>query len=98
MASDLTKSFSKVADGDFAQNVLVAFAAFMAPVVMKNTVERFVNLPDEVYGLVVAVGAYNFLSGDMAKYGAAGGGLYTADQLAERAGIKSTVEGLGGGN
>jgi len=92
---DLTSAFDDLADGDYAVNVVVAFAAFMAPTILKNTVERFVNLPDETYGLVVAYAAYTFLEDDMAMYGAAGGGLYTADQLAERFGVKSTVEGLG---
>lgn len=92
---DLTSAFDDLVDEDYAVNVVVAFGAFMAPTVVKNTVERFVNLPDEVYGLGVAYGAYTWLEGDTAMYAAAGGGLYTADQLAERAGVKSTVEGLG---
>lgn len=75
--------------------VLAVFAAFMAGTVARNVIEPNspFDLPDELYGLLVMFGAS--YSPAYTREIQIGGGLYTADKLAERTGVKSTVTELG---
>ena len=97
---NLTDSFGVIADPGMWEDVVVLGAAFMGGTLLKNTVEgrTSLNVPDEGYGIGIAVGSHYALSGQHRKYAIMGGGLYTADALASRFGIKARVENLGGGN
>lgn len=91
--ADFGDSFDQLADTEMWENVAVLFAGFLAGTLMKNTIEGRLerNLPDEAYGAVVIVLSVSFLDGEFQQFGALGGGLYTADKLAERFDIKSAV-------
>ncbi len=97
MASDLTASFEALADTDTMRDIATLGGAYMAAVVLKNTIDgrMSINVPDEAYGIVVAGGANYAADGDTAKFGMLGGGLYSLDALARRAGIKSKIQNAG---
>jgi len=92
-----TAELNRLADFDMWEDVIILFVGFIVPTLLKNTVEGrdIINLPDEVYGLVVIVGAGMLTSGSTRKFAAAGGGLYSVDALAQRLNIKTTLEEMG---
>ncbi|WP_231184721.1 hypothetical protein [Haladaptatus sp. DYF46] len=98
MASDLTASFEKLADTDTMQDIATLGGAYMAAVILKNTIDgrMSIDVPDEAYGIAVAGGANYAASGETAKFGMLGGGLYTLDALARRVGIKAKLQNAGG--
>lgn len=91
----LTEDFEVLANTDLWEQAAVVLVAFLLGTVARNLIEPNspYDLPDEVYGLVVA-----FAAGYSPMYRTEmriGGMVYTADKLAERAGLKSTVQGVG---
>lgn len=92
----LNQAFDRLANPGLWEDVIILAAAFMAGALVKNTIEGRVgvNLPDEAYGLLTAAGGTYVLSGNQSRFAVIGGGLYTADALATRMGIKATVENL----
>ena len=93
---DLQDQFDQLLDYEEWIQILVVLAAFMAGTVVRNVLEPNTpfDLPDEVYGLVVF-----FAGGYAPEYGREvmiGGGLYTADKLAERLDVKQRVTSIGG--
>jgi hypothetical protein len=99
MANELTDSFDTLADTETWEHVVVLGAGYMGGTLLKNTVEgrMGVDVPDEAYGVAIAVGSGYFLDGDYAKFATLGGALYTGDALATRAGIKSKMQDATGG-
>lgn len=103
MAS-VKNEFERLADFDMWEDVIVLFVGFIVPTLLKNTLDSRapVDIPDEVYGLVVIVGAGYLLDGDMKTMASLGGGLYTVDVLLEdRLGLKSRIQNMAasaGGN
>jgi len=95
---ELTESFETLADAVTVEMIATLGAGYMAGTLLKNTIEGRTDLdvPDEAYGIAVAGGAGYLLDGDYAKHAIIGGGLYTGDKLAERIGIKSRIESVGG--
>jgi len=76
------------------ENYLMAgmvLAGLAAAVVLGNVVDPRMDLPDEVYGVAVAAGGY-IMGYDLA---AIGGLSHTGLALAERVGVKATVENAG---
>jgi len=96
---ELADSFDTLADSDMWMDVAILFGAFLAGTVARNLIEPNSpwDLPDEVYGVLVVLGAGYLPEGEnMARMG---GGLYTADKLAVRFGLKQRVTSVGeGGN
>ncbi|MWG32971.1 hypothetical protein [Halomarina oriensis] len=92
-------AFETLADPDFAKRVGTVFGAFFAPTIASglvndySPVEMLKEIPQEGYGVAEIVAAQYALSGDLRTDVQMGGGLYTADKLAERAGVKSTIQG-----
>lgn len=91
-----TDYFDTLADGDFVMSVGVVFAAFFLPTVVSGAVSTVSQstaqkIPQETYGVGVIVAAEAFLD-DYRREAQLGGGVYTADKLAERAELKSTVQ------
>lgn len=87
--------------GTYTEMVAAGGAGYMAPVVAENLGNRFVpmDVPSEAYGLAVIAGAE--VAGVPYKRAVqTGAGAYTAEQVAERVGVKSTITNLGaeGGN
>ncbi|UWG46581.1 hypothetical protein HSRCO_0282 [Halanaeroarchaeum sp. HSR-CO] len=93
---ELQPQFETLLDTEEWMQILAVFAAFMAGTVARNVIEPNspYDLPDEVYGLLVMLGAS--YSPAYTREIQIGGGLYTADKFAERVGVKSTVRNFGG--
>lgn len=94
--ADLSDAFEQVYEFDMWEEVLAILAGFFAPTIVKNLAQGAVPDAidyDEMYGLVVVV-AGQFSPAYQHEI-SIGGGLYTADKLAERANIKSTIVGVG---
>jgi hypothetical protein len=96
MEAAIDDAFDQVLNFDMWEEVAAMLAGFFAPTVLRNLTSGVVpNAVDyrEAYGLAVVAGGQ--FSPAYASEISIGGGLYTADALAERAGIKSTVMGVG---
>lgn len=97
MEANLSEAFGSLMDSEVWIRAAAVTAGYFAPTVLRNFASG--SLPDaidhpETYGVAV-MGA-----GQMApKYSAeltTGGGVYTVEQLAERANIRSSIVNLGG--
>lgn len=84
-------AFSELADTDNMMEAGMVLGGLGASVVVKNGIDSRFDLPDELYGVGVAAGAYSM---DY-DYVAIGGLGYAGLQLAERVGLKGTVEQAG---
>lgn len=95
MASNLTKSFDVVMDEDEWMKAAGVFTGYLAPRVVQNVTEDSLpfDAPNELYGVATMVGAQ--YAPAYSKSLALGGGVYTVDQLAQRAGLKSSVTEIG---
>jgi len=95
--AEIADEFSRLMDSEFVVHVVVVLVAYMAPTLLKNTIEGrdVLDLPDEVYGVAVVLASGYLLDGDYRKFAGIGGGVYTVEQAAERVGIKGAVEGMG---
>jgi hypothetical protein len=95
MAVDLSSGFDAAQNPDVWMNVLAVLGGFLAPTVLRNVVDPNVrDLPDELYGVVIMLGGYS-TSFAQSNAIALGGGVYVADRLLVRAGLKQTVTSLG---
>ncbi|GAB3318478.1 hypothetical protein EI982_06910 [Haloplanus rallus] len=97
---ELADSFDTLADSDMWTDIGILFGSFLAGTVVRNLIEPHSpwDLPDEVYGVAIVLGAGYLPEGtNIARMG---GGLYTVDKLAERLDLKQRVTsvGDGGGN
>jgi len=94
----IDKTLSMLTDTDYYQDVGFVAGGWAFAVVLANVVERFggMDLPNELYGVASVAGATYFLRGSDRKMMAAGGGIYVADQLAQRFGVKQSITQLGG--
>lgn len=93
--ADIANELSQLMEKEYVVEVLVVLAAYMVPTLLKNTIDSVVDLPDEAYGLVTAAGGVTLVGGEYGRYTALGGGIYTAEQAAERVGIKQTIQNAG---
>jgi len=84
-------AFDAIGDTEMWMEAGMVLAGLAASVILKNGIDSRFDLPDEVYGLVVAAaGAY------MGYNKMAIGGMgHTAIKAAERVGVKGTVENAG---
>lgn len=91
---DFGGAFEQIADDEFWMHAAMVFGGFLLPTVVANVVENFagVDAPNEAYGVVLIVGN-EMLIGERAL--SIGGGVYTADALAQRFGLKETVTEMG---
>jgi len=94
----IDKTLDMLTDADFAMDIGFVVGGWVFAVVSANVVERFagMDLPNELYGVASVAGASYVLSGYERKMMATGGGIYVADQLAQRFGLKQSVTNLGG--
>lgn len=91
---DFGGAFDQLADDEFWMAAATVFGGFLLPSVVANVVERTdtVSPPTEAYGIAVIVGNEMFVGERMLSVG---GGVYTADALAQRFGLKETVTEMG---
>jgi len=91
--ADVADNFDQLADMDFWYDSSVLFAGFLAPTLIKNTLEGRLNkdLPDEAYGAAVVVIAEIVLD-EYKRMAQLGGGLYVVDALATRFNVKSRIQ------
>lgn len=92
----VAENFDALTDTEFGMDVGTIFAAFLAPTVASGAVDRLAptynqRIPRELYGAAEIVAAEWGLDGDMKVNVQTGGGLYVADKLAERLGIKGRI-------
>jgi hypothetical protein len=92
---NIDAAFGTLADAEMWEEAAAVTAGFLAPTVAQNLTNGLTDydVPDEAYGaLVVAGSQYSpAYSGEMAL----GGGVYVADKLLERFGLKQTIEEAG---
>lgn len=96
MEAAIDDAFEQMLDFDMWEEVAAILAGFFAPTILRNLTSGFVpNSVDyrELYGVAVVAGGQ--FSPAYQNELSIGGGLYTADALAERVGVKSTVMGVG---
>lgn len=97
--ANVANDLGALMDAEMWMDVAIVLVGFIAPVLLANTVDDVVDLPDEIYGIVVI--AISNLAMDrrtkQSKMLTLGGGLYTLDQLLERVGLKDRVENFGAG-
>lgn len=95
--SDMAEAFDALTDTGMWESIVAILGGFFAPTVAQNVlggmVPSQVNDYPEAYGIAV-MGAGQF-SPRYSHEISIGGGLYTADKVAERVGIKATVQGVG---
>jgi len=84
-------AFDAVSDTGMWREAGLVLSGLAASVVLKNGIDSRFDLPDEVYGVVVAAAAAYFGYSETAI----GGMSHTAIKGAERVGFKSTVENAG---
>ncbi|UXF51039.1 MAG: hypothetical protein HQRvContig05_36 [Haloquadratum phage sp.] len=84
-------AFDAVGDTEMWMEAGMVLGGLAASVVLRNGIDSRFDLPDEVYGLVVAAAAAYFGYEKVAI----GGMGHTAIKGAERVGFKSTVENAG---
>jgi len=91
----LNDSFDVLMDVDEWERAAGVFAGFLLPTVAKNVIEPNspYDIPDELYGVLVMVGGQ--YSPAYSSELTLGGGVYVADQLAERAELKQSVQSMG---
>jgi len=92
---DLSEQFQMLIDSEMIVEVAVVFAAFMIPTIVRNVLEPNTpfDVPDEAYGVLVALGA-TYLP-DYRAAAITGGGLYSFDKAAERFNLKQRVTSVG---
>lgn len=91
----LDDAFGTIADADMWEDAAAVLAGFLAPSIVRNITEGSAgfDVPDEAYGLsVIFLAQYSpMYSGSLSL----GGGVYTADKVLERFGLKQTVTNMG---
>lgn len=94
---DFGMAFEQLTSTDTAVTAGVALGGYMAPFIVDNLTSRAgLDLPDELDGLVVfALIAAMPDSIPVNRAGEAGALVYSAEKVAERLGVKSTVAGVG---
>lgn len=90
MASmDFSDSMETLANDDFWIDISMLFAGYFGAELATMVFEGVgPDLPNELYGIGVAAASEAFTDYRMI---AAGGGLYTADVLADRFGLKASI-------
>jgi hypothetical protein len=93
---DFGSAFDVLADDGFWTDAAMVFAGFLAPNLVANIVEGRLgsDLPNELYGIGTAAAA-EIVGGRSYRMVTVGGGVYTADALAQRFDLKQTVTTLG---
>jgi len=87
MAQELSDAFGTLADSDFFMEMGAVAVGFVGGIVVKTLVDGIIDLPNEIYGGVVTVGAVVY-DHELSRHAAAGGGLYILDQFASRFGAQ----------
>lgn len=89
-------AFDTLANDEYWIDVVMLFVGFFASSLAQSVFESVgPDLPNELYGIGVATA--NEIVSDY-RMVTVGGGLYAADTLAERFGLKDEVSNLAGGN
>lgn len=93
----LTEQFDAVLDDEMWLEVAAVGGGFLAAGAAQSALEGALpwSVPNEVYGIVVALAAMQ-VDIPYAKQMAMGGGLNTLDAAAQRVGIQESVAGFGG--
>jgi hypothetical protein len=102
----VSTAVKKVADSDTWIESLYVAGGFFGPTVVENVVEGEIEqipekVPSEAYGLGAMAAEYKFLTGKQRSRAMAGSGLFVLDSLADRTGLKQSLEnplGNGGAN
>ena len=102
----VSTAIKKVADSDTWIESLYVAGGFFGPTVVENVVEGEIQqipekVPSEAYGLGAMAAEYKFLDGKQRSRAMAGSGLHVLDAVADRFGLKQSLEnplGNGGGN
>lgn len=89
--ANLSAATDAMMSTDMYREAAFVLGGMAGAIVVRNLVDPRFDLPDEIYGLAVGGGAAAMDRPMMA----AGGFGYTLVQLAERFGVKSTVENAG---
>jgi hypothetical protein len=92
MASmDFGDATETLANDDFWIDVAMLFVGFFGTTLVAMVVDGVVDLPNELYGIGVAAASEAFTDYRMIT---AGAGLYTADVLATRVGVKDKITAM----
>jgi len=91
---NLDAGIELLSDKDIYVELFSVAAGFAGAMVAQNATDSRVDLPDEVYGVAVAVGNEAVTGGEFREV-SIGAVLHTVDALARRANVRSTVMELG---
>ena len=93
--ADLEKTFDNVVDAEKGEEAAVAFAGFLAPLLVKSIVEGWTSFDvyDELYGLAVILIAEMALD-SAARSAQIGGGIYILNRIARRYNVQQKIGGL----
>lgn len=92
--ADATEEVERLIEFDFWEEVALVFAGYLLPMIVQTVLEgrNIVNLPNEVYGLLVIVGSGYLLDGSYRASAGVGGGVYVTDQVAnERFSVRNKL-------
>jgi len=94
---ELTDSFEALADPEMMQRTAAVGGGYLGASLAQSTVDPMlpVDVPNEAYGIGVAAGAMSYSP----MYGeemALGGAVYTLDALAQRFGVKQSINQAAG--
>ena len=89
--ADFGDATDALTNGELWTDAAFVLGGLAASVILKNGIDSRFDLPDEVYGVVVAAGSV-MLGYEMMGLG---GMAHTGIKAAERVGFKSTVEQTG---
>lgn len=99
--TQVSTAVNKLADQKVWMEALYVLVGYLVPMVAETTTESAISMdvPGEVYGAGSMVGGYYVLSqGKIRRNVVAGSGVYVLERLAERAGLKDTLDSTLGGN
>lgn len=100
--TQVSTAVTKLADTDVWVEAAYVGFGFFGPTIVENVAEgeisQIPDVPSELYGAGAMAAEYYFLSGKQRSRTMSGSGLFVIDALAERAGMKQTLENPMGGN
>lgn len=96
MTVEINEAFNSLMDMEMWESAVVALGGYLAPTVVENVasgrVPEVVDHP-EVYGIATIAGAE--FAPAYTREVQVGAGVYTAENVAERAGLRDTIVSVG---
>jgi len=95
--TDMTDSMDVIADPNMWETAAATAGGYLGSSIAQSAIDGMTgfDVPNEVYGLLVAYTGYEF-SPAYNRELAVGGMIYTVDSLAQRFGVKQSVTNIGG--